>query len=122
KRWLQELALEKQTQTAVVDDDTETKQIAKVDEIKNDEIDIFELFDHRDIFVLEACYDLNRLLSTQIEKLAKQRIQQLLNNKRPMSERETAAKRLTLLPSFTYSDIVEFLSEHKPKELEVKIT
>ncbi|ETO04451.1 hypothetical protein RFI_32946, partial [Reticulomyxa filosa] len=114
-------ALEKQTQTAVMDDDTEMKQIAKVDEIKSDEIDILE-FDHRDIFVLEACYDLNRLLPTQIEKLAKQRIRQLLNNKRPMSERETAAKRLTLLPSFTYSDIVEFLSEHKPKELGVKIT
>ncbi|ETO01976.1 hypothetical protein RFI_35463, partial [Reticulomyxa filosa] len=43
KRWLQELTLEKQTQTTVVDDDTETKQIAKVDEIKNEEIDILRI-------------------------------------------------------------------------------
>ncbi|ETO00057.1 hypothetical protein RFI_37402, partial [Reticulomyxa filosa] len=115
KRWLQEPALEKQT--AVVDDDTETKQIAKVDEIKNDEIDILK-FDHSNIFVLEACYDLESLAANPNREIGKaQRIRQLLNNKRPMSERETAAKRLTLQPSFTYPDIVEFLSEHKHKEL-----
>ena len=42
-------------------------------------------FDSRDIYCLEGCYDLVRLLPSQTQKLAAQRIRQLLNPKRPMN-------------------------------------
>ncbi|ETO15753.1 hypothetical protein RFI_21613, partial [Reticulomyxa filosa] len=113
KRWLQD-------QQALLNE-TDIKQDVNANESKTSDIDA-RAFDHKDLFVLEVCYNLNRLLPEQVDKLAQQRIRQLLNNKRPMTERETAAKRLTLLPGTTYTDIANLLSKYKSKELGVKVT
>ncbi len=78
-------------------------------------------FDSRDIYCLEGCYNLGRLLPSQTEKLAAQRIRQLLNPKRPMMDREAAAKRLTLLPSFTHIDIINLMEQHSKRVLGVKL-
>ena len=107
-RWKEEVMMEQK--------ESGQEKYSSVDDIPDIE------FDHRDIYCLEGCYDLVRLLPSQTQKLAAQRIRQMLNPKRPMMDRDAAAKRLTLLPSFTYVDIINLLDTYPKKVLGVKLS
>ncbi len=76
--------------------------------------------DNRDLFCLEACYGLTRLLPRQIARLGDAYLAMFDNRDRPMPERVNAAMRWTLMTTTTYAEIVRYLNARRGAETEAE--